>query len=264
MKTLEGKKIWITGASSGIGKALSIELSKYVVELIISSRNIAELNEVKLLCEKNGSKCHVLPVDLSEESQVRNVAEKVLEEFGYIDILVNNGGISQRAYAYETDFEVDRKIMEINYFSGVLLTKLLLPTMLARNTGHIVAISSISGKFGFFLRSAYSASKFAMSGFYESLYLELKEKGINITIVFPGRVNTNVSFNALLKDGQTNKKSDKELEEGISPQKCAKDIIRAIKKDKKEVLVGGKELIMVYINRLFPRIFNFLITKIKH
>lgn len=254
----------ITGASSGIGRALAIELSKYKAELIICSIDAEDLEKVKQTCESNGAICHSYVFDLADELAVKNVAEKVLQEHEFVDIIINNGGISQRSYAFETDFSVDRKIMEVNFFSGVQLIKLLLPKMIERKQGHIVGISSISGKFGFFLRSAYSASKFAVAGFYETIYLELKEKGINVTTVFPGRVSTNISSHALLKNGEAHNKIDKELAEGISPEKAAKDIIKAIKKDKKEVLVGGKELFMVHIKRLFPAIFNKLITKVKH
>jgi len=261
---MEKKKIWITGASSGIGKALAIEFSKKNSELILSAIDPEGLEEVKKICESNGSKSHAYPFDLGDEVQVKNAANEVLQKFEYVDVLINNGGISQRAYAFETDFEVDRKIMEVNFFSAVILTKMMLPKMIERKKGNIVALSSINGKFGFFLRSAYSASKHAILGFFETLHMELKEKNINVTIVLPGRINTNISSHALKKDGTEHNKKDKEQAEGMSAEKCAKIIVKAIEKNKKEILVGKKEILMVYIKRFFPRIFNRIIINIKH
>jgi len=260
---VEGKNIWITGASSGIGRALAVELSKYKVNLIISSRKESELKEVKEICEKNSSKCDVVLLDLESIDSVNASIAEVFALYETVDILVNNGGISQRAFASETDLSVDRKIMEINYFGAVELTKAVLPKMLKQKSGHIVAVSSISGKFGFPLRSAYAASKFAMVGFFETLYFELKPENINVTIVYPGRVKTNVSKNALLKDGTVHGQMDDGQAGGISSEECAKKLVKSIKKNKKEVLIGGKELIMVHIKRLFPRIFNKIVNKIK-
>ncbi|MEA2012180.1 MAG: SDR family oxidoreductase [Verrucomicrobiota bacterium] len=261
---MENKKIWITGASSGIGKALAIDYSKRNTVLILSSIDSDGLEEVKKICESNGSESHAYPFDLGDEVQLRKVANEVLQKFEYVDVLINNGGISQRAYAFETDFSVDRKIMEVNFFSAVLLTKMVLPKMIERKKGNIVALSSINGKFGFFLRSAYSASKHAIFGFFETLHMELKDKGINVTVVVPGRINTNISSHALKKDGKEYNKRDKAQAEGMSAEKCAKIIVKAIEKNKKEILVGKNEILMVHVKRLFPRIFNRIITKIKH
>ncbi|MBN2892990.1 MAG: SDR family oxidoreductase [Bacteroidales bacterium] len=260
---IENKTIWITGASSGIGKALAIEMSKYNTSLILSSITDNELIEVTKTCKKNGAKCFPIAFDLESPESINNAIEKVFEVHSKIDILVNNGGISQRAFAVDTDFSVDRKIMEINYFAAVNLTKAVLPKMVAQKSGHLVAVSSISGKFGFPLRSAYAASKFAIVGFFETLYFELKQHNINVSMIFPGRVNTNISKNALLKDGSTHGKMDDGQAGGISAEKCAKQMIMAIQKNRKETLIGGKELFMVHIRRFFPSIFNKIVNKIK-
>ncbi len=260
---IEKKNIWITGASSGLGRALAIELSKFNTKLILSSRNVIELEKVKEICEKNSSKCFVQVIDLQDASSIKEAVGKVLKEFPKIDILVNNGGISQRAFAHETSLEVDRKIMEINYFGAVELTKAVLPSMIKNRVGHIVAVSSISGKFGFPLRSAYAASKFAMQGFFETLFFELKQFNINVTMVFPGRILTNVSQNALTKDGEKYGKLDEGQAAGMSAEDFAKKMIKAIRKNKKEVLIGKAEIIMVHLHRFFPFIFNKIVNKIK-
>lgn len=260
---IKNKNIWITGASSGIGRALAIEMSFFDTNLILSARNVEELNKIKEICEKNGSKCFVQSIDLGNSENILSASETVFQNFDRIDILINNGGISQRAFSYETDIEVDRKIMEVNYFGSIALTKAVLPKMIENKSGHILATSSIVGVFGFPLRSAYSASKHALQGFFETLYFELKKYNINSSIIIPGRIKTNVSKNALLKDGSTYGKMDEGQNSGISAEKCAKKIIKGIERNKKEILVGGKEIIMVFLKRKLPFIFNILANNVK-
>jgi dehydrogenase/reductase SDR family member 7B len=257
------KVIWITGASSGIGEALAYAFSKENAKLVLSSTREPELERVKANCLILGSPdCMVLPLDLSN-LDANELTKKVIKRFGAIDVLVNNGGVSQRSFIIETPIEIDRKIMEINYFGGVALTKGVLPFMLQNNGGHIVVVSSITGKFGFSLRSAYSASKHALQGFYEALYAELKKEKIKVTIAYPGRIRTNVSMNAITKDGNRHGIMDHGQDGGISAENCANQMIRAMKKNKVEILIGRKELIMVYIKRFFPGLFFWLVDKVK-
>jgi short-subunit dehydrogenase len=183
--------------------------------------------------------------------------------FPKIDILINNGGVSQRTLVKDTTMEIFRKIMEINLFGAVQLTKLVLPVMIKNGGGHIIATSSISGKFGFPLRSAYAASKHALHGFFETVRLENINENIKVTIVCPGRVKTNISYNAISTDGKPHGKMDDGQNEGISPEKCALQIMKAIRKNKKEVLIGGKELMMVHFKRFAPFIFYKIASKIK-
>jgi len=154
-----GKVIWITGASSGIGEELARQFSSFNTKLILSSRRKEELERVKASLNINPDYVYILPLDLSDPETLPEKAMEAEAAFGRIDILVNNGGVTQRAMVMETPLEVDRRIMEINYFSGVILTKAVLPGMLERGYGRIVAISSVTGKFGFPLRSSYAASK---------------------------------------------------------------------------------------------------------
>jgi len=252
MSFLEHKTIWITGASSGIGKALAIEMSKKNNNIILSSRNINDLESVAKLCKGNTL---VLPIDLEKQDNFVNKVKKAIDLFGKIDILINNGGISQRSTASETSIDVDRRLMEINYFGTVVLTKSILPYMQKQKSGHIVTVSSLSGKFGFFLRSAYAASKFAQLGFFESLRLEEEKNNIKVSIVFPGFVNTNISQNALSGEGKKHDQHDENQKKGISPMNCAKDIIKGIKENKHEIYSGGKEIWMVKIRRLLPGLF---------
>ena len=264
LQTMENKEkiIWITGASSGIGEALAYQWSKEGHFVILSA-----LLEDELLVVQNNcafpQKCKILPFDLSKPEEVSQAADIVLQEFGYVDILVNNGGISQRALVVETPVDIDRKIMEIDYFSGVILAKKMLPAMLANKSGHVVVTSSIVGLFGFPLRSAYSAAKHALHGFYESLWAENHTQGINITIVCPGRVQTNVSLHALTKDGTPHGQLDRAQKNGFTAEYCAKKIIKAINKKKKDVYIVEKEIFMIYFKRYIPSLYYRLVSKIK-
>ena len=257
------KLVWIVGASSGIGKALAIEFSKHKANLVISSRNEDELNLIKKTCESNGAKCMVLPLDLTQIDTFRDKVDKVISEFHVIDVLIMNAGISQRSFIKDTSLDIDRKIMEIDYFGNIAMTKAVLPFMIKQQYGHIVTMSSPVGYFGFPLRSAYSAAKHALHGFYETLRIEHLQDNIKVSIVTPGRVNTNVSVNAITKTGNKYGKMDDGQANAMSSEKFAKKMIKALKKEKKEILIGGKELIMIYLKRFLPFIFNNIVTKIK-
>lgn len=247
-----GKTVWIVGASSGIGKALTIDMAKQKANIVLSSRNIEELENVKQTCLQYTDKCHIIVLDFEQNSNYNIQVQEVVSFFERIDYLILVGGISQRSYAFETPHEIDRKLMEVNYFGNVFLTKAVLPIMINQKFGHIVVVSSIAGKFGWQLRSAYSASKHALHGFYDSLRAEQYANNIRVTIAVPGRVKTKISENALLKDGGSYGKLDEGQENGISAHACSQEIIKAIKKNKKEVLIGGKEINMVWIRKFLP------------
>ncbi|WP_291862729.1 SDR family oxidoreductase [Marinilabilia sp.] len=264
MKKLKNKIIWITGASSGIGQALAIALAYEGAHLILSARNEAKLGIIQKACRRYTSFCIIEPLDLSKSENIDDHVDNVIKQTGSIDILINNAGVSQRALAMETPIEIDRRIMEVNFFGTVSLTKRILPYMLKQNSGNIIAVSSISGKFGFPLRTTYSASKHAVQGFFESLRAELKNENIKVTIVSPGRIKTNISLNAITTDGSPYNIMDAGQAGGMSPEKCAKKIISAIKKQRKEVLIGNKEILMVYIRRWLPALYHRLVTKVKN
>lgn len=259
----KNKVAWVIGASSGIGKAVAIEFAKLGSIIIISSHEKEELEKVKLECENIGAECFVQVLDLANQSNFEEITNIIINKYNRIDILINNGGISQRSLIKETSLDIDRKLMEINYFGNIALTKAVLPQMIKQNEGSIVTLSSIVGKFGFPLRSAYSASKHALHGFYETLRAEHKKDNLNVTIAIPGRVRTNISYNAILKDGTPNNKLDDGQKNGITSEDCAKQIIKAINRNKKEVLIGGKELLMVHLRRFLPSVFYRIVSKIK-
>lgn len=264
MKDLKNKVIWITGASSGIGEALAYEFAREGALLVLSARNRAKLEEVRDRCLQHTSQCWLQPADLSKTDEVPALVDSVIGQAGRIDFLINNAGRSQRSLAKDTPVAIDREVMELNFFSIITLSKQVLQQMLKQGSGHVVVISSITGKFGFPWRTAYSASKHALQGYFEALRAELVNEHIDVTIVSPGRINTNVSKNAITESGQSYNKMDDGQATGMPADECAAQIVKAVKKNKKEILVGRKELLMVYIRRFFPALFYKMVIKIKN
>jgi short-subunit dehydrogenase len=255
------KVVWITGASSGIGEALALQFAKQGARLILSARRKEELHRVGELTKLPPLDLMILPFDLKDNLNATGLAAEVMNKFGRIDILVNNGGFSQRSEAMETPLSVDREIMEVDFFAQVALAKAVLPYMKRQKSGQLVVISSIAGKFGFYLRSSYSAAKHALHGFFESLRLETESFGIRTLIVCPGKIKTSISLNAITEKGSQHGKMDASHANAMSAEECAGRIIGAVLDHKEELLVGGKELAIVNIKRFFPKWFSKLIRK---
>jgi short-subunit dehydrogenase len=263
-KYFENKVIWVTGASSGIGEACVYEFAKQHAKLIITALEEEVLQQVKEKCIQLGATAvFVLQANLSQLDSLESLANQAWNCFGTIDLIYNNAGISQRATTIDTDFSVISKIMDINYFAPVILTKTILQKMTENGGGQIAVTTSISGKFGFPLRAAYCSSKHALYGFFETIAAEYFKDNIRVTIVCPGRVQTQISLHALEKDGKPHGKLDPGQAKGITAEKAARKIIRAFEKKKPEILVGKNELLMVFIKRFFPKLCRKLIRNIK-
>ncbi len=248
------KIVWITGASSGIGAALANELSKQGATLILSARNEKKLQDVRQTLENPG-RHEVLSLDLTRIDEMPAKAKEAVGYYGRVDFLFNNGGVSQRGLATETSIDVDRMLMETNYLGPVALTKALLPYMIGMKKGHIVVISSLTGKFGTPLRSGYAASKHALHGFFDALRAETWKQGIAVTLVCPGYVKTDISVNAITSDGTPQGTMDKGQENGMLPAVLAKKILHAVEAGKNEVYIGGYEKLGVYLKRFLPDMF---------
>ncbi len=260
--SFSNKVIWITGASSGIGKSLAIELSNQNAKLILSSRKIEVLESVKKAC-KDGSKVKIVALDLEDFTNLKPKVEEAIAAFGTIDVLVNNGGVSQRSLVKDTHISVDKRIMDINYLGTVALTKELLPHFIKNKNGQFIVTTSIVGKIGTPLRSSYAASKHALHGFFDSLRAEHFNDNISVTLVCPGFVNTNVSKNALTGDGTPQEIMDVATQNGIQPERFAKLMVKAIKNKKEEVYIAGaKEKLGVYAKRFFPKLLSVMIRKL--
>ncbi len=260
MNYFQGKVAWVTGASSGIGEEIARQVARNGARVVLSARNEKALEKIRLSLP-NPENHLIVPLDLEHSAHFSELAEKVFSEMGSIDFLFNNGGLSQRSEASVTPLEVDRRIMEINFFGNVALTKAVLPYFQKQKSGHIIVISSVSGKFGFFLRSAYSASKHALHGFYESVLLEEEKNGIHVTIACPGKINTDISLHALNEKGTEHGVMDHNQETGMPVEECVSQLLSAVNKKKKEVLIGNKEIKAVFLKRFFPKLFWKVIRK---
>ena len=262
MNSYQNKTVWITGASSGIGRALAIEFSKLGANLILSARNNEKLIETRSLCE-DIKLVKLLPLDLGEFNLLKEKTIEALSLFDGLDVLVNNGGISQRGLAVETPLSVDKRIFDINYFGTVALTKEVLPYFIKKKSGQIAVTSSVVGKFGSPVRTAYAASKHALHGFYDSLRAEIHDYNIGVTIICPGPINTSISENALTASGDKQNKKDPAIADGIAPEVLAKKYIKALRKNKREAWIGKKEVFAIYVKRFFPGLFARIIRNVK-
>lgn len=256
------KTVWITGASSGIGEALAYALSMQGAKLILSARDEIQLKLVQKNC--TNSRIHkIVVLDLSKSSKFEGLVNDTIEDFGNIDILINNAGLSQRCMVKDAGVDVHRKIMEVNYFGTVALTQALLPHLLKQQYGGVITISSLVGKFTTPMRSAYSASKHAITAYMDSLRAELSGKGLQFTTIYPGFIKTNLTYKALLADGTEQNSMDDAQQNGMKASVCADAILKAYKKKKAEAFIGGKETYAVYIKRFFPKVFAKMIRKAK-
>lgn len=253
------KTIWITGASSGIGEQLAYDLSALGARLILSARRREALDAVKARCTYPEA-ITVLPLDLGQHPELPSKVAEVLALRGKVDILINNGGISQRSLALDTELAVDKRIMDVDYFGTVALTKALLPSMVQHRIGHILTLTSVSGKLGVAQRTAYCAAKHALHGFMDALRAEVAQYGITVTTVCPGYVRTSIAHNALTATGQSNQRADANIENGMTTTYVSQRIIHALYKRREEVYIGKREIVGIYLMRLWPRQF-FRIAK---
>lgn len=260
MTKVNNKTIWITGASSGIGEALAYELASKNSKLILSGRNLKALEKVKANCK---SEVTILPFDLIDFENAKNNVNKAISIYGNIDILINNGGISQRSLIIETDFEVDKKLIEVDYLGTIAITKAILPHFIEKQSGQFVTITSLVGKFGSPYRSGYCGAKHALHGFFDVLRMEHQKDNIKVTLVCPGFIQTNVAKNALTGNGSAQKIDDDATKNGMQVALFAKKFVAGIESNKHEIYIGGKEVLGIYLKRFFPRFFHRFVLKSK-
>ena len=256
--------VWITGASSGIGEALALELAKSAgIRLVLSARREPELKRVAALTGLPAENLLVVPMDISDVDNLSASVEIVRMRFGRIDYLFQNAGISQRSTVADTDFSVYKRLMDVNFFGVVALTKAALPLMLAQGKGHFVVTSSVAGKLATKQRSGYCASKHALHGFFDSLRAEVYDAGLRVTLVCPGYIRTAISVHALNAQGKTHGKMDQNQEVGMDPGVFARQLLRAVEQQKEEVYIGGSEIYGIYLKRFFPALLSRLLRKRK-
>jgi len=261
MEQFKNQIVWISGASAGIGEAIAKEAANQGAKLVLSARRVDELNRVAKDCGLSEDRYLVLPMDMTNQKDFDSLVNLVIDKFGRIDYLFNNAGVSTRALASETPVEIDKRVMDINYFGSIALTKAVLPFMSKQQSGHIIVTSSVVGYFATPMRSAYAASKHALHGFYNALREEIYPDNIRITILCPGYIKTNISVNALKADGEKFNKMSENQAAGMSPDKLAKRVLKAVKKNHRNINIGGSELFGIYLNRFAPGLLSKILRK---
>ena len=255
---MKDRVVIITGASSGIGEALAQRFAIFGSKVVIAARNIEKLNRLAEELRKNASDVLAVKTDVSNESDCRNLINETVIKFGKIDILINNAGISMRALFEETDLNVIRKLMDVNFWGTVYCTKFALPHLL-KSKGSVVGVSSIAGYKGLPGRTGYSASKFAMQGFLEVLRIENMKKGLHVLIACPGFTASNIRNTALAADGSMQGESPREEDKMMSADEVALHIIKAIQKRKDRLTLTTQGKLTVVLNKFFPKFMDKMV-----
>ncbi|KYG72383.1 SDR family oxidoreductase [Roseivirga echinicomitans] len=248
---MKNKVVIITGASSGIGKALALEFAKLGAHIVITGRNEARLNEVAEILDGMNTRNLCLQLDVAKEKDNEILVKETVRTFGKIDILINNAGISMRALFEEIEMDVFKKVMDINFYGTLYATKYCLPEIL-KTKGSIVGVSSINGYRGTPARTAYTASKYAMNGFMESLRTEVMHRGVHVLVACPGFTGTNIRNAALTADGTSQGESPRDEGKMMSPEEVAQGIIKAIQKRKRDIVFTSQGKLAVFLNKWMP------------
>ncbi|AZA83657.1 short chain dehydrogenase [Chryseobacterium lactis] len=258
------KVIWVTGASSGIGEALVKELAlKTNAKIILSSRKENQLYEIAENAGLTVNRYAVIPLDLVDYKKMPDIADQAVKKFGKIDILINNAGLSQRSLAMETDIEVDKHLMDVDFIGTVALTKAVVPYLIKNGGGQIAVVSSLMGVFGAPMRSGYAAAKHALHGFFDALRAELYQDKISVTIICPGFIQTHISIHAVTGNGSQQGTMDDATMKGMPVDIFAKKMLHAIEKRKNQKAIGGKEVLGIYLKRFFPGLLARIVRKAK-
>jgi len=252
------KVVIITGATSGIGEACAEVFGRQGAKIAITGRNPQKLEQTTLKLQSKN--IEVLPIlaDAGSEADNQRMAEETLSHFGRIDILINNAGISMRALFEDLDMEVFRKVMDTNFYGTVYATKYCLPAILAAK-GSIVGISSINGYRGTPARTAYTASKYAMNGFFESLRTEVMKKGIHVLVVAPGFTASNIRNTALTADGSSQGESPRDEAKMMTSEEVAEHILKATLKRKRDIVLTSQGKLAVFLNKWMPGILDGIV-----
>lgn len=264
---LPGKVVVITGASSGLGEALAHVFFLAGCKVVLCARRKNELERVRkdLLALYTTVVTHspvIVTLDLSDIGSLPVKVREVLEIHGHIDIMINNGGVSIRSDCVSTAMDVDIKVMLVNYFGTVALTKACLPSMIKRKQGRIVCISSVQGKFSIPHRSAYGASKHALQAFCDSLRAEISEHNVKVTLISPSYIRTALSVNALTGTGDQYGKMDSATASGASPGIVAKRVLKAVLRDEQDITISSLAPKMAYwIRHICPSLYFWIMAR---
>lgn len=260
MNEMQNKVVVITGASSGIGKALALEFAKRGCRLVIGARNENRLKETEEAVKQIGTDVIAVRTDVTNEVDCKFLVTQAAESFGSIDVLINNAGISMRALFEQTELDVLRRIMDVNFWGTVYCTKYALPHLL-KSKGSLVGVSSIAGYKGLPGRAGYSASKFAMHGFLETLRIENLKRDLHVLIACPGFTASNIRNTALNEKGETQGESPRDEDKMMSAEEVARHIAVAVVKRKDRLTLTSQGKLTVLLNKLFPAFVDKLVYK---
>lgn len=266
-RKLQDKVVMITGASSGLGESLAHCFYKAGCRVILAARRQNELQRVRsdLLAMHVTVPTHppvVLPLDLSDLNTLPDLVRQALAICGPIDILINNGGVTHRDDVLSTDTEVAQKIMAVNYFGQMVLTKAVLPSMIEQRRGHVVTVSSVQGKIAIPHRSAYAASKHALQAFSDSLRAEVARYNIKVSVISPGYIATSLSVNALTGSGEVYGQMDSDTAHGYKPEYVAEKILSAVVEYKKELIISPViPRLAIMIRTLAPSLYFWIMER---
>lgn len=255
-----GKVVIVTGASSGIGLAISREFAKAGSRVAMVARSEERLAELAEKINTNGGEAFPITADVTDELQCRLMVEKCIGRFGGLDILINNAGISMRADFIDTDISVLRRVMEVNFWGTVNCTKYALPHLIA-NKGALVGVSSVAGFHGLPGRTGYSASKFAMHGFLETIRIENFFSGLHVMIIAPGFTASNIRYNALTADGSVQGNSPRSEEKMMQPEYVARWILKGIRKKKRNKILTWDGRFIAFFQRIVPWIVDWAVFR---
>jgi len=248
---LKNKVVIITGATSGIGEACALVFGNEGAKVVITGRSPEKLELATKKLQDAGIEVFPVLADAGSEADNKRMAEDVIREFGQIDILINNAGISMRALFQDIDLQVFKKVMNTNFWGTVYATKYCLPAIL-ESKGSIIGISSINGYRGTPARTAYTASKYAINGFFESLRTEVMKKGVHVLVACPGFTSSNIRNNALKADGTVQGESPRDENQMMSPNKVAESILAATLKRKRDLVLTLQGKLLVFLNKWLP------------
>ncbi|MEZ4358941.1 MAG: SDR family oxidoreductase [Kofleriaceae bacterium] len=256
-------RVWIVGASSGIGEAMALAYASRGASLVLSARRQERLAQVAAAARPRAgtdAAMHVVPLDVTAAAAIPEATARAWDALGGLDTIVLCAGVSQRSLAHETVLEVDRRLMEVNYFGPIAIVKALLPRLMERGGGQLIVLSSVAGRVGTPLRSAYAASKHALHGFFDSLRAELYAHGISVSIACPGYVSTSITMSSLVGDGSAYGRIDDDVRDGMPVARCAETILARAERGVEEFVVAtGKARLAIPVKRYAPRLFSRLV-----
>lgn len=258
---LKDKVVIITGASSGIGEATAYAFAKQKSKLVLAARNIEKLEPVKNKCLEFGAECLIITCDVSKEEDCKNLVEQTVQNYHTVNILINNAGISMRALFADLDLSVIKQLMDINFWGTVYCTKYAMPFLL-KEKGSVIGVSSVAGIKGLPGRTGYSASKFALNGFMDSLRIENIKTGLHVGVICPGYTASNIRNTALNKEGKAQTETPLDESKLMPASTVADEIIKMIEHRKAEVVLTSQGKLTKFLNKFFPRFLDNMVYTI--